>query len=133
MKSGARETAPAPLRSPEAVRREWRLPVPAVVKSPRGPLWTGKQLLSEMLPADLFMRLKLGRRDDTLAAIAELRRAHPHSRRLDDAKVLEAEARQSSGQPVRPEPQVQVQVQPARRQPESAQERQQGLVPLEQP
>lgn len=46
---------------------------------------------------------KLGRREDAQAAIAELRRAFPSSRWLDDAKVLEAEMRQSAGQPARPE------------------------------
>jgi TolA-binding protein len=46
---------------------------------------------------------KLGRRDDALATIAELRKAYPSSRWLDDAKVLEAEIRRSSGQPARPE------------------------------
>jgi hypothetical protein len=46
---------------------------------------------------------KLGRRDDGLAALAELRKAHPSSRWLDDAKALEAEMRQASGQRATPE------------------------------
>jgi tetratricopeptide (TPR) repeat protein len=49
---------------------------------------------------------KLGRRDEALGAIAELRKTHANSRWLDDAKVLEAELRQSSGQAVRPESEV---------------------------
>jgi HEAT repeat protein len=46
---------------------------------------------------------KLGRRDDALAAIAELRKSYASSRWLDDTKVLELELRQASGQPVKPE------------------------------
>jgi hypothetical protein len=46
---------------------------------------------------------KLGRRDDALAAIAELRKAHPSSRWLEDAKALELEVKQASGQRVSPE------------------------------
>ena len=46
---------------------------------------------------------KLGRRDDALAAIAELRKSYPNSRWLDDAKALELEVRQASGQNVAPE------------------------------
>jgi tetratricopeptide (TPR) repeat protein len=46
---------------------------------------------------------KLGRRDEALASIAELRKAYPSSRWLEDAKVLEMETRQASGQPVSPE------------------------------
>ena len=46
---------------------------------------------------------KLGRRDDALAAIAELRKSYATSRWLDDAKALELEVKQASGQKVRPE------------------------------
>jgi hypothetical protein len=46
---------------------------------------------------------KLGRRDDSLAAIAELRKSYPNSRWLDDSKALELEVRQASGQNVAPE------------------------------
>lgn len=46
-----------------------------------------------------YTLIKLGRKDEALAAIAELRKAHPQSRWLDDAKVLEVEA----GKPVSPE------------------------------
>jgi len=46
---------------------------------------------------------KLGRRDDALAAIAELRKSYATSGWLDDAKALELEVRQSSGQPMSPE------------------------------
>ena len=46
---------------------------------------------------------KLGRRDDALAAIAELRKGHPSSRWLDDARALEIEIKQAGGKPVNPE------------------------------
>jgi hypothetical protein len=46
---------------------------------------------------------KLGRRDEALAAIAELRKSYASSRWLDDAKALELEVRQASGQNVAPE------------------------------
>jgi hypothetical protein len=46
---------------------------------------------------------KLGRRDEALAAIAELRKSHATSRWLDDAKALELEVNQSSGKPVSPD------------------------------
>jgi HEAT repeat protein len=46
---------------------------------------------------------KLGRRADALTTIAALRHNYPQSRWLNDAKALEVEVRQSSGQPVRPE------------------------------
>lgn len=49
-----------------------------------------------------YALLKLGRRDEALAAIADLRKAHPNSRWLDDAKALELEVKQASG-PVSPE------------------------------
>jgi hypothetical protein len=46
---------------------------------------------------------KLGRRDEANAAIAELRKSFATSRWLDDAKALELELRQASGQSVSPE------------------------------
>ena len=46
---------------------------------------------------------KLGRRDEALAAIAELRKSHPSSRWLDDARALEIEIKQAGGKPVSPE------------------------------
>jgi tetratricopeptide (TPR) repeat protein len=46
---------------------------------------------------------KLGRREEALAAIAELRKSYPSSRWLDDAKAFEVEVRQQSGKPVSPE------------------------------
>jgi len=49
---------------------------------------------------------KLGRRDDALAAIAELRKSYAASRWLDDAKALELEVKQANGQPVSPESQT---------------------------
>ncbi len=46
---------------------------------------------------------KLGRRDEALAAIAELRKSHANSRWLDDARALEIEIKQAAGKPVSPE------------------------------
>ena len=46
---------------------------------------------------------KLGRRDEANAAIAELRKSYASSRWLDDAKALELELKQASGQKVSPE------------------------------
>jgi tetratricopeptide (TPR) repeat protein len=52
---------------------------------------------------------KLGRRDEALAAIAELRKSYSSSKWLDDAKVLELEVKQSSG-PVSPDSQSDVEL-----------------------
>jgi hypothetical protein len=46
---------------------------------------------------------KLGKRDDAVAAIAELRKSYATSRWLDDAKALELEVKQAGGQKVTPE------------------------------
>jgi tetratricopeptide (TPR) repeat protein len=46
---------------------------------------------------------RLGRRDEAIAAIADLRRDYPASHWLNDAQALEVEARQNSGKPVSPE------------------------------
>ncbi len=46
---------------------------------------------------------KLGRRDEAQAALAELRKAHPSSRWLNDAGALELEVKQAAGQKVSPE------------------------------
>ncbi len=46
---------------------------------------------------------KLGRREEALAVLEQLQKGHPASRWLNEAKVLEQEVRQSSGQPVTPE------------------------------
>ena len=46
---------------------------------------------------------KLGRREEALAAIAELRKSYPSSRWLDDAKALEIEVKQAAGKPVSPD------------------------------
>ena len=46
---------------------------------------------------------KLGRRDEALAALAELRKSHAGSRWLDDAKALELEVQQAGGKPVSPD------------------------------
>jgi hypothetical protein len=48
---------------------------------------------------------KLGRRDDALTAITELRNTYKFSRWFDDAKALELEIKQASGQPVSPDSQ----------------------------
>jgi HEAT repeat protein len=49
---------------------------------------------------------KLGRRDEALAVLNELQKAHLSSRWLDDAKALAVEVRQASGQSVSPETQT---------------------------
>jgi hypothetical protein len=46
---------------------------------------------------------KLGRRDEAVAAIAELRKSYASSRWLDDAKALELEVKQAGGQKPAPE------------------------------
>jgi hypothetical protein len=46
---------------------------------------------------------KLGRRDEAIAAIAQLRTAYAGSHWLEDAKALELEVKQASGKPVSPE------------------------------
>ncbi len=48
---------------------------------------------------------KLGRRDEALAALGEIPKQFPQSRWINDAKALEAEVRQASGQGVSPESQ----------------------------
>jgi hypothetical protein len=48
---------------------------------------------------------KLGRRDEALAAVAEIPKQFPQSRWINDAKALEVEVRQASGQNVSPESQ----------------------------
>jgi len=50
-----------------------------------------------------YAQNRLGKRDEALASLAELQKAYPKSRWLDDAKALEAEIRQKSGQPISPE------------------------------
>jgi tetratricopeptide (TPR) repeat protein len=50
-----------------------------------------------------FAQFKLGRSDDALATIAQLRRDYPQSPYLTDAKVLETDVRRLAGQPVNPE------------------------------
>jgi hypothetical protein len=49
---------------------------------------------------------KLGRRDEAMAAIAELRKSYASSRWLDDANALEIEVKQAAGQNVSPEAQT---------------------------
>jgi hypothetical protein len=49
-----------------------------------------------------YAQYKLGKTDDSVATIAQLRRDHPQSRYLSDAKVLEADAKRRAGQPVNP-------------------------------
>jgi hypothetical protein len=50
-----------------------------------------------------YAQNKLGQRSDALVTLETLRRTYPASRWLDDAKALEVEVRQSSGQRVSPE------------------------------
>jgi len=45
---------------------------------------------------------KLGRRDEAVAALAELRKTYPQSRWLEESKALELEIRQAAGKPVSP-------------------------------
>ena len=49
---------------------------------------------------------KLGQKAEALATTAELIKGYPQSRWISDAKVLELQVRQSSGQPVPPEAQA---------------------------
>jgi HEAT repeat protein len=49
---------------------------------------------------------KLGKRDEALAALAELSKQFPQSGWLNDAKALQAEVQQDKGQPVSPENQA---------------------------
>jgi hypothetical protein len=49
-----------------------------------------------------FAQFRSGRTQEALDTIAALRRDHPESRYLGDAKVLEADVRRSVGQPVNP-------------------------------
>jgi tetratricopeptide (TPR) repeat protein len=49
---------------------------------------------------------RLGQRTEAQAALQELFKAHPNSRYLDDARALEIELKQGSGQSVRPEDQA---------------------------
>jgi HEAT repeat protein len=46
---------------------------------------------------------KLGRRDEALATIGNLRKQHPNSRWLNDAGALEVEVKQAAGRPVSPD------------------------------
>lgn len=50
-----------------------------------------------------YAQNKLGRRADALATLADMQKSYPKSRWLGDARALEAEVRQSSGQRVSPE------------------------------
>jgi tetratricopeptide (TPR) repeat protein len=49
---------------------------------------------------------KMGRRDDSLAALAQLEKSYPSSRWLNDAKALQLEVKQASGQGGSPESQT---------------------------
>jgi TolA-binding protein len=49
---------------------------------------------------------KLGKRDEALAALAELSKQFPQSSWLNDAKALQAEVQQGKGQPISPENQA---------------------------
>lgn len=45
---------------------------------------------------------RLGKRDEALAAVAQLRRDYPKSRWLNDAQALEVQVKQGSGKPISP-------------------------------
>ena len=47
-----------------------------------------------------YAQYKLGKSDDALATLAELRRSYAQSRYLSDSRVLEADVRKSSGKPL---------------------------------
>ena len=49
-----------------------------------------------------YAQFKLGKSEDSVTTIATLRKDFPQSRYLDDAKVLEADAKRRAGQPVNP-------------------------------
>jgi HEAT repeat protein len=49
-----------------------------------------------------YAQFKLGKTDDSIATISQLRKDHAQSRYLSDAKALEADARRRAGQPVNP-------------------------------
>lgn len=49
-----------------------------------------------------YAQFKLGKSDESVATIAALRKDFPQSRYLDDAKILEADAKRRAGQPVNP-------------------------------
>jgi len=50
-----------------------------------------------------YAQFKLGRTEDALAAITQLRRDFAQSRYINDAKVLESDVRKMAGQPVNPD------------------------------
>jgi len=50
-----------------------------------------------------YSQNKLGHRDEALASLTELQNNYANSRWMDDAKALQVEVRQQSGQPVSPE------------------------------
>lgn len=52
-----------------------------------------------------YAQNRMGQRPDSLQTIAELVKAYPSSRYLQQAKALEVEVRRDAGQPVRPESQ----------------------------
>jgi hypothetical protein len=54
---------------------------------------------------EAYAEQRLGRRQEALAAIADLKKRFPQSRWQKDASALEIEVRQNSGQPARPEAQ----------------------------
>jgi HEAT repeat protein len=83
-------------------RREYELAVQAfdAAASKKGPKADGAYYWKA------YALAKLGRRDESLAVINELQKAHPSSRWLDDVKALAVEVRQASGQSISPENQT---------------------------
>jgi len=79
-------------------QREWDRAVEGFTEAARG----GARV-EGALYWKAYSQNKLGRREEALATIEELRKAHPNSRWLNDAKALEVEVRQAAGRPVTPE------------------------------
>ena len=79
-------------------RREWERAVQGFTEAARGGSRADGALYWKA-----FAQNKLGQREQALATLEELRKAHPASRWLNDAKALEVEARQAAGRPVSPE------------------------------
>ncbi len=75
--------------------RQWEKAVQAFAEVPRD-----AQRGDGALYWKAYAQNKLGRRTEALADLAELQKSFPNSRWLTEAKALELEARQASGQPV---------------------------------
>ena len=102
---------PAPPAPPAGRSTEHKMPPPVPIlqiKGPRGPLGAmGAEAPPHRIDAALYWKAyalhKLGRRGDALAAIETIRKDHPQSGWLVQAKMLEVEVKQASGQAPSPE------------------------------